>query len=316
MTRRILVRVGVGLVTLWAVSTIVFLGTEALPGDAATAALGQQATPELLAQYREDFGLDRPVLERYWDWFSGFVRGDLGISLPSGEPVWGLVEDKARNTLALSLATLILLVPISLVLGIYSAVRRDGWFDSGVTGSTLTLIATPEFVVGTILIAIFAVWLGVLPAVSLVDAQQPILGQLDALVLPVLTLLAASMAQTIRMVRACMIDTLRSDYVAMARLKGVPERRVLFHHALPNALAPTIQVVAINIAWLVGGIIVVEAVFQYPGLGLELSSAVSRRDLGIVVSVATLITAVYIVVNLLADVTVMLLNPRLRRGAG
>jgi peptide/nickel transport system permease protein len=313
MLRRILVRIVVGVATLWAVTVVVFLGSEALPGDAATAALGREATPQLVEGFRKEFGLDRPVLERYGEWLGGLVQGDLGRSLPSGDPVWSLIRDKARNTAALSVATIVLLVPLSLLFGVLSAVLRDRPFDHAVTATTLGVIAIPEFIVGTVASVALAVWLGWLPAVSLIDATRPILSQLSNLALPVLTLLAASVAQTIRMVRACMIDALRSDYVEIARLKGVPERRVLFRHALPNALGPTIQVLAINIAWLAGGVVVVEAVFQYPGLGLELTNAVSRRDLGMVVSIAVLITGVYIVVNLLADILVILLNPRLRR---
>ena len=315
MLRRILVRVAVALVTLWGVSVVVFLGTEALPGDAATATLGQQATPELLAGLREEFGLDRPLLERYGEWLSGFVRGDLGRSVPSGDPVTEVIGGKARNTAVLSAATIVILVPLAVLLGILSAVRRDRAFDHGVAGTTLALIATPEFVVGTLLAVALAVWLDLLPPVSLVDPSRSLASQVDILVLPVLTLLAAAVAQTIRMVRAGMIDVLDSEFVQMARLKGVPERRVLLRHALPNALGPTIQVIAINVAWLAGGVVVVEAVFQFPGLGLTLTDAVATRDLPTVQAIGMLITAVYIGLNILADVGIILLNPRLRRAA-
>jgi peptide/nickel transport system permease protein len=313
--RRILVRVAVGIATLLAVSAIVFLGTEALPGDAATAVLGQTATPELLAQYRKDFGLDQPVLERYVDWLAGFVRGDLGASLPSGEPVSSLLGDRTRNTAALSLATLLILVPLAIGLGVASAVRRDRPLDHGVAATTLAFIATPEFVVGTLLAVAFAVWLELLPPVSLLDAREPVTSQLKTLVLPVATLLAASAAQMIRMVRASMIDVLRSEYVEMAALKGVRQRRILFRHALPNALGPTLQILAFTVGWLAGGVVVVETVFQFPGLGLAFTNAVSSRDLPTVQALAMIFTGVYIVVNLLADVGVILLNPRLRRSA-
>jgi peptide/nickel transport system permease protein len=313
MLRRILVRVAIGVATLLAVSAIVFLGTEALPGDAAQAVLGQTATPQLLHQYRHDWGLDRPVLTRYGDWLSGCVRGDLGKSLPSGDPVSKIISDKARNTFALAIATLIVLVPLSVGLGILSAVRRDSVLDQAVSSSTLTLIATPEFVVGTLLAVVVAVWLGWLPPVSLVDATRPITSQLDLLVLPVLALLAAAVAQTIRMVRATMIDVLQSDYVQMARLKGVAPWNVMLRHALPNALGPTIQILAFTVGWLIGGVVVVETVFQYPGLGLTFRNAVSARDLPTVEAIAMVVTGVYVVVNLLADIAVILLNPRLRR---
>jgi peptide/nickel transport system permease protein len=313
--RRILLRIGVGVATLLAVSAVVFLAVEALPGDAATAVLGQVATPELLEQYREDFGLDRPLLERYGDWLAGLFQGDLGESLPSGDPVSGAIADKLRNTAALSVATLIILVPLSVCLGIVSAVRRDRPLDHGIAATTLALIATPEFVVGTLLAVAFAVWLELLPPVSLIDAQEPIVSQLRAFVLPVVTLLAAAVAQTIRMVRASMIDVLRSEYVQMATLKGVPEVRVLVRHALPNALGPTLQIIAFNIGWLAGGVVVVETVFQFPGIGLAFTNAVAARDLPTVQALAIIIAGVYVVVNILADIGVILLNPRLRRSA-
>jgi peptide/nickel transport system permease protein len=313
LRKRILIRIVIGVATLFAISTIVFLGVEALPGDAATAVLGQTATPELLAQYREDFGLNEPLLSRYGEWLGGLFQGDLGRSLPSGDPVWSLLHDKVRNTLALAVVTLAVLVPLSVLLGILSAVWRDRPFDHTVATSTLALIATPEFVVGTLLAVGFAVWLDLLPPVSLVDAEQGLAGQWKAFILPALTLLAAAVAQTIRMVRASMIDVLRSDYVQMAQLKGVPQRRVLFRHALPNAVAPTITIIAFNIGWLLGGVVVVEAVFQFPGIGLAFANAVSTRDLPTVQAIALLITGCYVVVNLLADIAVILLNPRLRR---
>lgn len=313
MLRRVFVRIGVGLLTLWAVSLFVFLGTQLLPGDAAQAALGQDASPALIAGLRVEFGLNRPVLVRYGEWLAGFVHGDLGRSLPSGESVGHLLADHMRNTAVLAAITVAVLIPLSLVLGIASAVRRDRAFDHGVTGVTLALISTPEFVVGSLLALILAVRLGWLPPASLVDSSQPVSGQLSLFVLPVLTLLSASVAQMIRMVRASMIDVLESDYVTMARLKGVPERRVLLYHALPNALGPTIQVTAFNVAWLIGGVIVTEAVFQFPGVGLALTSAVAARDQPTVEAVAMVVTAVFVGANLLADVCVILLNPRLRR---
>jgi peptide/nickel transport system permease protein len=311
--RLILIRAGLGLLTLWAASLVVFLGTQLLPGDAAEAALGQQATPQLVAALRKDLGLDRPVLVRYGDWLAGFVQGDFGLSLPSKEPVASIVGDRVRNTGVLALITVAILIPLSLFLGILSAVRRDRGFDHGVAVITLALISTPEFVVGSLLALLLAVKLGWLPPASLVDASAPVLSQWPMFVLPVLTLLAAEVAQTTRMIRATMIDVLDSDYVMMARLKGVPERRVLFHHALPNALAPTLQVLAFNVAWLTGGVVVVEYVFQFPGLGLGLANAVASRDQPTVEAITMLITGLYVAANLLADIGVIALNPRLHR---
>ena len=313
MLRRVAIRIGAGLLTLWAVSLLVFVGTQLLPGDAARAALGQQATPQLAAALRKQFGLDRPVMVRYGEWLSGIVHGNLGRSLPSGDPVASVLGDHIRNTAVLATATILVLVPLSVALGVASAVRRDRPLDHGVAGVTLALISTPEFVVGSLLAYVLAVRLHWLSPASLIDATQPVLSQLGLFVLPVLTLLAASVAQTTRMVRASMIDVLQSEYVQMARLKGVPERRVLLYHALPNALGPTIQVLAFNVAWLVGGVIVTEAVFQFPGVGLALISAVSARDQPTVEAIAMLVTTVYVGVNLLADICVIVLNPRLRR---
>jgi peptide/nickel transport system permease protein len=311
--RLILLRIGAGLLTLWAASLVVFLGTQLLPGDAAQAALGQHATPQLVEALRNDLGLNRPVLVRYWEWLAGFVQGDFGLSLPSKEPVANIIGNRIQNTGLLALLTIAILIPLSLLLGIASSVRRDRPFDHCVAGISLTLISTPEFVVGSLLALVLAVKLGWLPPASLVDASAPLIPQWPMFVLPVLTLLAAEVAQTTRMIRATMIDVLDSNFVMMARLKGVPEIRVLLHHALPNALAPTLQVLAFNVAWLTGGVVVVEYVFQFPGLGLALANAVASRDQPTVEAIAMLITALYIAANLVADIGVIVLNPRLRR---
>lgn len=311
MLRAIIVKTATAVAVLFAVSVIVFFGTEALPGDAAEAALGQTATPALLEQYRKDFGLDRPVLTRYGEWATGLLGGDLGRSLPSGDPVSSVISDRILNTAILSTITLALLVPLSILLGTLSAMRRDSPFDHLVTTSTLSIIALPEFVVGAFVIVIFATWTGLLPPVSLVDPEIGLFAQPSLLILPVLTLLAAILGQTTRMVRACMIDVLGSDYVEMARLKGVPERQVLLRHALPNAMGPTIQVLVLNVAWLAGGVVIAEKVFEFPGLGLALASAVSARDIATVQAIVMLITATYLLVTLLADLLEVRLDPRL-----
>ena len=313
MTRAVLTRTLTALAILLVVSAVVFLGTEALPGDAAEATLGQNATPALLAQYRADFGLNEPVLQRYVDWLGGVLQGDLGRSIPSGDPVSELISTRARNTAILSGIVLALLIPLSILLGTLSALRKDGPLDHVIGGSTLAFIAMPEFVVGTLLVLIFASTFDVLPAVSLVDPGQPLLSQGMILVLPVLTLLAAILAQTTRMVRACMIEVLESEYVQMARLKGEREASVLWRHAIPNAMGPTMQVIALNVAWLAGGVVVVEKVFQFPGLGMTLADAVGTRDIATVQAIVLLITALYIAVTLLAELGHLALNPRLAR---
>jgi len=313
MLQRIASRITSAFGILLAVSALVFLGTEALPGDAATAVLGQYATPELLDRLREEHGLNRPVLERYGEWLVGFAQGDLGQSMVSGRPVTEMVGIKVRNTLALMGITLTLLLPLAISLAIAAVARRDRSVDLGIATGTLILIATPEFVVGSVVAVVFGVWLAILPPVSLVDSSQPILEQLNLLVLPALTLLGASVAQTTRMVRACLIDVLESPFIQMATLKGVRPRRIMLGHALPNAIGPTIQIVVFNIAWLAGGVVVVESVFQYPGLGMELVKAVTTRDLPLVVAISMIITAAYVLTNLFGEIVMILLNPRLRR---
>jgi peptide/nickel transport system permease protein len=219
MLRVALVRSAVGLLTLWAVSIVVFLGTAALPGDAARAALGREATPGAVAVLRAQFHLNRPLATRYWDWLTGFVQGDLGRALPSGERVTSLITGPVKNTAVLAAVTIAILIPLAVFLGIVSAVRRDRTFDHAIASTTLAMISLPEFVTGTLLAVLFAVWIPSLPAVSLVDPNRSLLSQRSILVLPVATLIVASVAQMIRLVRASMIDVLQSEYVETARLK-------------------------------------------------------------------------------------------------
>jgi peptide/nickel transport system permease protein len=311
-------RLAAGLATLLVVSILLFAGTSVLPGDVASAVLGRDATPEGLAQIRQELHLNRPAPERYWDWLSGFVRGDLGDSVAgqavSGQPtpISGVIGERIRNTLVLAVATIVLLIPLSIGLGVLAAVRAGRVTDHVVSTTSLAVISLPEFVTGTLLVLLLAEWLGWLPGVSLIPIGETVFSHPSILVLPVLTLLAASLAQTIRMVRAGMLEVLRSDYVEWARLCGHRERDVVLRYGLRNALAPTVQVIALNIQWLVGGIVVTEYVFGYPGIGQALVQAVSVRDVPYVLSVGMLIAIVYISLNVLADLIVVLLVPRLR----
>ncbi len=304
--------------TLLLASILIFVGTEILPGDAAKAVLGRNATPEALAQLRDRLGLDRPAPSRYFNWLSGFVRGDLGESVTQtvasgrGSPVWDLVSGRVWNSLILALVTTVFMVPLGLLLGVLAARHAGRPVDQAVSVSSLAAISLPEFVTGSLLVLAFAVWLHVLPGVSLVPSGSSVFDRPKILVLPVATLLAASVAQTVRMVRAGMLDVLRSDYVHMARLNGLSERMVVFRYALRNALAPTVQVIALNVQWLVGGIIVTETVFGYPGLGEQLVQAVGTRDIPFVQSVSLIIAAVYLSLNILADLLVVMLIPKLR----
>jgi peptide/nickel transport system permease protein len=314
----VLRRVAAGIATLFVVSLLLFAGTNILPGDVASAVLGRDSTPAGLAAIRTELHLNRPAVERYWTWLSGFVQGNLGSSVAnqavSGQPtpISGLIGDRIRNTAVLALCTVLLLVPLSLLFGVLSAMRASRPFDHAVTGISLALISLPEFVTGTLLVLLLAQWLGLLPAVSLIAIGDTVFTHPSILVLPVLTLLSASLAQTTRMVRAGMLEALRSDYVEWARLSGHRERDVVFRYALRNALAPTVQVIALNVQWLVGGIVVTEYVFGYPGIGQALVQAVSARDVPYVLSVSMLIAIVYIALNVIADLLVVLLVPKLR----
>jgi peptide/nickel transport system permease protein len=303
--------------TLFVVSILIFAGTEVLPGDAASAVLGRTASPEQLAEMQELMGLDRPAHERYLDWLGGLLTGDLGNSAAGyaagGEsPIWDEIAPKIGNSFTLAAVTTLLMIPLALVLGVLAAVRAGRPLDHVISVSSLAIISLPEFIIGSLLILLFFSWLDVLPPVSLIAPGTSPLSEPDALVLPVLTLLGASLAASIRMVRAGMVETLSSEYVTMARLNGLRERAVITRYALRNALAPSVQVFAQNIQYLVGGIVVTEYLFNYPGLGKELVDAVAIRDVREVQSVALLIAAFYVLVNIVADVLVVLLVPRLR----
>jgi peptide/nickel transport system permease protein len=306
-------RLLLAMVTLLIVSIIVFAATSLLPGSAARAALGAKADPSAVEALTREFGLDRPAPERYWTWISGAVQGDFGRSIPSGRPVWGAIQPKAINTLVLTVAALALLIPLSFLLGVAAAVHKDGFVDHLISVSTLVAVALPEFVIGTILIVLFAVWWGILPPVSLIDGSQPLWMQAHLFILPVLTLLGTTLAQVVRMVRAVTLDVLEAEYIYMVRLKGISEAKVLRRHVFPNVISPTIQTIGLNAAWLAGGVVITESVFQMPGIGSALSEAVINRDIPTVLAIAMIITFAYILINLASEILILLLNPRLRR---
>lgn len=302
-----------GLFTLFLVSIIVFAATQALPGDPARAILGRSATPEALAALRHQLHLGQPVVQQYTHWLGGIIRGDLGTSLAAGEPVTKLIGKRVENSAFLMLLAAIISVPLSIVLGSVAARRRDRSFDHATSLVLLALAALPEFVVAIALVVFFATTVfHVLPAVSLIPPQDPPWKHLKELVLPAAALVIAVCPYIARITRASMVEVLESDYVEMARLKGLPERSVLWRHALPNAIAPAIQVIALNLAYLAGGIVVVEFVFGYPGIGGAFVDAVSNRDLPVVQALAILIAGAYVLLNLLADVATILVIPRLR----
>jgi peptide/nickel transport system permease protein len=310
----ILRRVLLGLLTLFLVSLVVFAATQALPSDPARAILGRTATPESLKALREQLHLNHSVVSQYTHWFGGMLTGDLGNSLAArGEPVTTVLGKRLQNSAVLVLLAAVISIPLSILLGVISARRRDGPLDHAMSLVLLALAALPEFVVGIALVLLFATRVfHVLPAVSLIPPDSSPWRNLKELVLPTATLVLAVSPYVARIMRASMVEVLESDFVEMARLKGLPDRHVLWRHAVPNAIAPAIQVIALNLAYLAGGIVVVEYVFAYPGIGSALVDAVANRDLPIVQALAVLIAAVYVGCNLLADIATILVSPRLR----
>lgn len=306
-------RVLLGLVTLWVTSVVIFAATQALPGDAARSILGRSATPESLAELRRQLGLDKPILTQYWEWISGIFTGDLGTSLANSLPVTEIMGERLVYSFFLMLIAALISVPLGIALGAVSARRRDSAFDQTTSIATLGLAALPEFVVGITLAVIFSTTVfHVLPSVIVTEPGVGPWHYPKELVLPVVTLVIAVVPYTARIMRASTVEILESDFVEMARLKGLSERRVLWRHAVPNALAPTFQVTALNLAYLAGGIVVVEAVFNYPGIGLLLIDSVRARDMPTVQAIALLIATLYVVLNLLADLGTILVSPRLR----
>ncbi len=309
----ILRRLLLGLIVLILVSVLVFLATQALPTDPARAILGRSATPASLAALRRQLHLDRPVIEQYWTWVTGLLHGNLGTSLAAQEPVSTLLAPKLVNSAVLVALAAVLSIPLSIAIGAYAALKREKAFDQASSNLLLGLAALPEFVVGLVLVILFATTvLHVLPAVSTIPPGSRPWNNWLALILPTLALVIAVAPYVARIMRASMIEVLESDYVEMARLKGLPERTVLIRHALPNALGPVFQVIALNLAYLAGGIIFIEVVFNYTGVGGAIAEAVANHDLPVIQALAILIAAVYVVLNLLADVATILVTPKLR----
>jgi peptide/nickel transport system permease protein len=305
MLRFLAIRLLGGIATLLAASVLIFATVEFLPGDAASAYLGRDTTPAAAAKLRKEFGLDRPIAQRYVDWIGAVMHGDLGKSPANGVPVTTLIGEPIRNSAILVGITLLLLLPFSLFVGTVSALRRGSPIDGAIQLATLATVALPEFVVGIAFILVFAFIWRLLPAVSF---------QLSAetLILPVATLLVVSFAYTARMVRAGVIGVMQEEFVDMARLKGLPERLVIRRHVLPNSLVPSVQAVALTAAWMPGGIIIIEALFGFPGMGVGLVAAVSARDTPTVEALALIVATVYVVANLLSDIFTVLATPRLR----
>ena len=317
LLKLILIRVGLGILTLWLVSVVVFAATQALPGDPARAILGKEsANVEMYQALRKQLHLDRPLYKQYLSWLGGVAQGNFGSSLAQqGTPVTTLIKGRIVNTAVLVLLAALISIPLSILIGALSAVWRDSKLDASVNLGNLMLAALPEFVIGIALVLLFAISVfKVLPAVSGVDPTRSVFSQLKLFILPAITLSLAVIPYVSRMLRASTIEVLESDYVMMARLKGLPGSTVLWRHALPNAIVPTLQVIALNLAWLAGGIVTVEYVFDFPGIGAGLVDAVANRDMPVVQALCLLIAAVYVGLNLLADIATILISPRLRTG--
>jgi peptide/nickel transport system permease protein len=306
-------RLGYGLITLFIVTIIVFWATQALPGNAATAILGTHATPALVKETENQLHLDRPVYSQYWAWLTGIFQGNFGHSLTSNSSVWALIKPRLINSAILVVLAAFFGSIIGIPLAIYAALHKDKLFDRIMAVITLSISAVPDFVVAVLLVTIFAtvVW-KVLPAVSVVPVGQYAWSTPRLLVLPVATLSLVIVPYIYRMTRAALIDALESEYVELARLKGLKPLRVSVFHALPNALAPVIQVSGLNFIYLAGGIVLVEYIFNFPGVGQGLVNAVSDRDVPTIQFIVLILATFYIVINILADVAVLIVTPRRR----
>jgi peptide/nickel transport system permease protein len=307
-------RVLVSLLTLLLVSVIVFAVLEILPGDVASRMLGRDATPENLALLRARLHLDDPAGTRYLRWIGGLMNGDFGTALTSARPIADILAPRILNTLLLSAFAFLIYLPLALIPAVIQAIHRDRLVDHGLSVITLVLLSTPDFLLATLLLIAFVIAMPILPALSLVDETTTPIQYLRALVLPAMTLAIVMAVYAVRMLRDNLIEVLDSEYVRMAELKGLSRRQVLVRHALPNALIPTLNVTALNLGYLIGGVVIVEKVFGFPGFGSLLVDALQLRDLPLIEATVLIAAAVYIAANLIADIGAILLNPRLRSG--
>jgi peptide/nickel transport system permease protein len=309
VTRRILLLVA----TLILTSFIIFALTNLLPGDIARLVLGRDASATAIANFEQQFGLDQPPLQQYVNWLSGFVTADWGRSFTAGNPpVRDLVLSRLGNSLRLAGFTLAIVIPVSLILGVLAALREGRWLDSVISVLSLSVVGLPEFVTGIVLINIFALSLGWFPATAYVGRDMSVLAWLQVLFLPALTASLVLVGYITRMTRAGMLEELKKPYVRTATLKGLSWAQVVFGHALRNALLPTIAVIALSIGWLMGGLVVIENVFNYPGIGSLLVTAVTQKNLPVLQAISVLIVFFYTFANLIADFLFALLNPRIR----
>ena len=312
MARFLLKRLGLALITLWLLSVIVFLGAQVLPGNVARRILGRDASQQAVDALNHRLGTDRPIWEQYWDWLTSFLQGDLGESFVYNLPVSEVIGDALVNSLKLAAFAFVLVVPLSILGGIVAALKRDRFIDRAITLGGLSLSVVPEFVTGIILILVFALWLDLFPVSALAPAGSDLLTQLEYLFLPALTLVIVLFGYIARITRAGTIEALEADFTRTAVLKGLPQRTVIRRHVLRNSLLPTIAVVATQTGYLIGGLVVIETLFNYPGMGRLIFTAVERKDFPLLQSSVLIVGIVFLVATLLADIAYSLLNPRIR----
>lgn len=305
-------RLALGLLLLFGASALIFGLTEALPGDAAQAVLGQSATPEALANLREEMGLNRPALTRYVEWLTGILQGDLGQSLTNKLDIAESIGKRLGNTLFLACVAAIVSVPLAIFLGLLAVRFRNRWPDKLISAVTLTTVSVPEFLIGYVLVYFISVKLGWFSSLAMVNDSMSLGQKLYAIALPAFVLTLVVLAQMMRMTRAAILNLMQSAYIETAELKGLTTFQVIARHAFPNAISPIVNVVMLNLAYLVVGVVVVEVVFVYPGMGQYLVDAVTKRDVPVVLACGVVFAAVYIGLNMVADIVSILANPRLR----
>lgn len=305
-------RLALGLLLLLAASALIFVGTQILPGDVAQSILGQSATPEALANLRRDLGLNEPALSRYFSWLGGAVQGDLGTALTNGQDIATSMGKRLGNTLFLAFWAAVVSVPLAIFLGLVAVRYKDRWPDKMISAVTLTSISIPEFLIGYVLMYFIGVKLGWAPSVAMINDSMTLEQKLQAIALPVTVLTLVVLAHMMRMTRAAILNVMQSAYIETAELKGLSSFQVIARHAFPNAIAPIVNVVMLNLAYLVVGVVVVEVVFVYPGMGQYLVDHVAKRDVPVVQACGLVFAAVYIGLNMIADIVSILANPRLR----
>ena len=305
-------RVALGVGLLFAVSVLIFAGTQILPGDVAQSILGQSATPTALANLRTELGLDEPAVSRYLSWLGGVLRGDLGTALSSGQDIATSIGERLGNTLFLAFWAAAVSVPLAIGLGLLAVRYRDGAIDKLISGFALAATSLPEFFVGYALVYFFAVKWQLFPGISTVYEGMPFGERMRAIALPATVLTLVVLAHMMRMTRAAILNVMQSAYVETAELKGMSALRVIRRHAFPNAISPIVNVVMLNLAFLVVGVVVVEVIFVYPGMGQYLVDHVAKRDVPVVQAVGLIFAAVYIALNTVADIASIVANPRLR----